>query len=92
MTLVDHSGHVVIVTGAGRGLGRAHARSLSGRGASVVVNDLVPEHAEAVVAEIEKDGGTAVVSSDSCAMQTSRNRHPARSPHSSACTSQDRSS
>jgi NAD(P)-dependent dehydrogenase (short-subunit alcohol dehydrogenase family) len=67
VTLVDLSGHVVIVTGAGRGIGRAHARSLSGRGATVVVNDLVPEHAEAVVAEIEKDGGTAVVSSDSVA-------------------------
>ena len=67
MTVVDLSGHVVIVTGAGRGLGRAHARSLSARGASVVVNDLAQEHAEAVVAEIEANGGRAVASSDSVA-------------------------
>lgn len=65
MTVVDLSGHVVIVTGAGRGLGRAHARSLSSRGALVVVNDLAREHAEAVAAEIKKDGGTAVASSNS---------------------------
>jgi NAD(P)-dependent dehydrogenase (short-subunit alcohol dehydrogenase family) len=67
MTVVDLSGHVVIVTGAGRGLGRAYARSLSDRGASVVVNDLAREHADAVVAEIEAAGGRAVASSDSVA-------------------------
>jgi NAD(P)-dependent dehydrogenase (short-subunit alcohol dehydrogenase family) len=67
VTLVDLSGQVVIVTGAGRGLGRAYARSLSSRGASVVVNDVAREHAEAVAAEIEKEGGRAVVSSDSVA-------------------------
>ena len=58
-------GRVGIVTGAGRGIGRAHARLLGSRGASVVVNDLAHEHAEAVAAEIGKDGGSAIASSHS---------------------------
>ena len=35
---------VVVVTGAGRGLGRSHALLLAGRGAHVLVNDLGPTH------------------------------------------------
>jgi NAD(P)-dependent dehydrogenase (short-subunit alcohol dehydrogenase family) len=54
----------VVVTGAGRGLGRAYAIALASRGASVVVNDLAPEHADAVVAEIEADGGRAAANYD----------------------------
>ncbi|MCW2529289.1 MAG: putative short-chain type dehydrogenase/reductase [Pseudonocardiales bacterium] len=37
---LDFTGRVVVITGAGRGVGRAHARAFAERGASVVVNDL----------------------------------------------------
>ncbi|SFP57837.1 SDR family NAD(P)-dependent oxidoreductase [Sphingomonas rubra] len=48
-----------IVTGAGGGLGRAHALYLAGKGARVVVNDVSAEAAAQVAAEIEASGGTA---------------------------------
>ncbi|KAB2341565.1 SDR family NAD(P)-dependent oxidoreductase [Actinomadura rudentiformis] len=74
--MLDFTGSVVIVTGAGRGIGRAHALLLGARGASVVVNDLggdtdgnVPsdDPAQRVAAEIEAAGGTALANSDSIA-------------------------
>ncbi len=58
-------GQVAIVTGAGRGLGRAHALALAERGAKVVVNDLGDAsgesiHADAVASEIMDAGGEAM--------------------------------
>ncbi|MGB8841414.1 MAG: SDR family NAD(P)-dependent oxidoreductase [Aliidongia sp.] len=62
-------GRVAIVTGAGGGLGRAHALALAARGAKLVVNDLgcardgtdrSLEVAERVVEEIRAAGGTAI--------------------------------
>jgi NAD(P)-dependent dehydrogenase (short-subunit alcohol dehydrogenase family) len=52
-------GRVAIVTGAGGGLGRAHALYLAGQGAKVVVNDLTQEAADRVAAEIVAQGGEA---------------------------------
>lgn len=69
-------GRVAVVTGAGRGLGRAHALALAERGAMVVVNDLggaldgtgsSSEPADRVVAEITAAGGVAIASHDSVA-------------------------
>ena len=63
-------GRVAVVTGAGRGIGRAVARALADRGARVVVNDIArdPEGAalaERVAREISDAGGTASANLDS---------------------------
>ncbi len=69
-------GRVAIVTGAGRGLGREHARLLAAHGVRVVVNDLGVEPdgagtdegpADDVVAEIRDAGGEAIASYDDVA-------------------------
>ena len=59
------SGKVIIVTGAGAGIGAATARYLAAEGAAVVVNDLAG--ADAVVAEICGAGGRAIANADSVA-------------------------
>ena len=70
------SGRVAVVTGAGRGIGRAESIALARAGASVVVNDLGVElsgrgqsagPADEVVDEITKEGGQAVANYDSVA-------------------------
>jgi NAD(P)-dependent dehydrogenase (short-subunit alcohol dehydrogenase family) len=73
---IDFDKRAVIVTGAGQGLGRAHALELARRGASVVVNDLggasdgtgsSSSAADQVVDEITQAGGAAVANYDSVA-------------------------
>ncbi len=54
---------VVIITGAGGGLGRAHALAFAAEGAKVVVNDINSDTAGAVVDEIKATGGEAIVNS-----------------------------
>lgn len=70
------AGRVVIVTGAGRGIGREHALAFAQEGAKVVVNDIGAgldgslageSPAEQVVAEITAAGGEAVVNGDDVA-------------------------
>jgi NAD(P)-dependent dehydrogenase (short-subunit alcohol dehydrogenase family) len=71
---IRFDGKVAIVTGAGGGLGRAHALELARRGAKVVVNDLggavdgsggSSEAAQKVVGEIEALGGEAIANGGS---------------------------
>jgi NAD(P)-dependent dehydrogenase (short-subunit alcohol dehydrogenase family) len=62
----------VVITGVGRGLGRAHARDLARRGAAIVANDPGRDEAgvswaDHAVAEIEAAGGRAAASHDSVA-------------------------
>jgi NAD(P)-dependent dehydrogenase (short-subunit alcohol dehydrogenase family) len=69
-------GRVVVITGAGRGLGRSHALAFAHEGAKVVVNDLggAPDGtgasvgpADEVVAEIRAMGGEAIANADDVA-------------------------
>lgn len=58
--LFDLHGKVAIVTGGGNGIGRACCEMLADAGASVVVSDLKPSDAEAVVQAITAKGGKAL--------------------------------
>jgi len=80
MAEMRFDGRVAIVTGAGNGLGRAYARLLAARGASVVVNDigtspmgqgLSPEPAHAVTREIIDAGGRAIADTHTVAEEQS---------------------
>ena len=76
MSELRFDNRVAVITGGGRGLGRAHALLLAARGAKIVVNDpgvsmsgdaTSEGPADALVAEIKALGGEAVASLDSVA-------------------------
>jgi NAD(P)-dependent dehydrogenase (short-subunit alcohol dehydrogenase family) len=62
-------GRVALITGAGRGLGRAYAELLASRGATVIINDLGPQNVDqvegaadpAVIETVRRNGGKAQV-------------------------------
>src|SRR3546814_20736905 len=59
-SLMDLTGKIALVTGAGKGVGRATALLFAQAGASVVVNDFHIDRAKAVADEIEAFGGVAM--------------------------------
>ena len=76
--MIRFDGRAVLVTGAGRGLGRVYARAFAERGAAVVVHDAGverggeggdPSVADAVVEEIRAAGGTAVAAYENLASE-----------------------
>ncbi len=69
MKLFDLTDKVAIVTGASRGIGRSIAFQLARAGAKVVVSSRKLEACEAVVKEIQAEGGTAMAISASIAIK-----------------------
>ena len=63
----EFSGKVAIITGAGRGMGRAVSERLSAGGAKLVVNDIDPDAAERTAKDIISTGGQALAISGSVA-------------------------
>lgn len=63
---IDLTNDKALVTGSGAGIGREIAIWLARAGATVVVNDLIPERAESVTEEIIKEGGQAFAIPANC--------------------------
>ena len=55
----DLHGKVILISGAGKGAGRALAESLAGQGALIAANDISPVNVDEVVSKINARGGKA---------------------------------
>ncbi|MGH7785993.1 MAG: SDR family NAD(P)-dependent oxidoreductase, partial [Candidatus Binatia bacterium] len=55
----DLKGKVAIITGAGAGMGKAHAELMAERGAIIIAQDIDSGRAEATAALVRKNGGAA---------------------------------
>ncbi|WVQ69702.1 uncharacterized protein L199_007922 [Kwoniella botswanensis] len=64
---LDFKDLVVLVTGAGSGIGKVYAKFFASRGAKVVINDVSDKSAQAVADEIKSAGGTASIAPGSVA-------------------------
>ena len=59
----DLSGKVALITGSGRGMGRAHALVMAGRGADIVIHDILEDEAAKTAEDVrayERDGAVCV--------------------------------
>ncbi len=56
---IELKDRVIVITGAGRGIGRAAAHAMARAGGAIVINDMDPDAAETVVDEIRASGGRA---------------------------------
>jgi len=59
-TSMDLAGRTIVLTGGGAGIGRSAALALGGHGARIAILDRVPERIDAVTAEVESAGGSAL--------------------------------